>query len=106
MTNIDKRFKYSNKFRLHFDVTSLPDREQVQSAELRLSRPMSNQQDKQEQIQRIIVKDILQPGIKGISKPVLRIVDSVLVDSTSEHQGMFYQQFKGGQKTQNTTMGY
>ncbi|KAI5745817.1 hypothetical protein M8J76_014401 [Diaphorina citri] len=88
VTNIDKRFKYLNKFRLHFDVTSLPDTERVQSAELRLSRPMNYEEDKHEQIQRIIVKDILQPGIKGISKPVLRIVDSVLVDSTSGENGV------------------
>lgn len=88
MTNIDKRFKYANKFRLHFDVSSLPDREQVQSAELRLSRPTNYQDDKEEQIQRILVKDILQPGIKGISKPVLRIVDSVLLDSTTQDNGV------------------
>ncbi|KAL1463233.1 hypothetical protein WDU94_015006 [Cyamophila willieti] len=88
VTNIDKRFKYLNKFRLHFDVTSLPERERVQSAELRLSRPMEYEADKRDTIQRILVKDILQPGIKGISKPVLRIVDSVLLDSTSEENGI------------------
>lgn len=80
---MDARFSTHHKFRLKFDVSSVPHEEKITAAELTLSRKEINwlTDNDQEFFQRILVNDITQPGIKGKRPPITRLIDSKLVDS-------------------------
>lgn len=78
---IDSRFPRNDRFRLHFNVTNLPDKERLTAAELRLSAlPMERRTSPHRQ--RVMVNDIIRPGVKGQSKPILKLVDSKILDSS------------------------
>lgn len=78
---IDSRFPRNDRFRLHFNTSCLPQGEQLTAAELRLSTiPKSSRST---QRQRVLVHDIVRPGVKGKTKPLLRLVDSQNVDAES-----------------------
>lgn len=78
---IDSRFPRNDRFRLHFNVSSVPEEERLTAAELRLSSvPVERRGGAH--TQRVLVHDIVRPGVKGESKPILRLVDSKLVDSS------------------------
>ncbi|XP_060864899.1 protein decapentaplegic-like [Metopolophium dirhodum] len=65
----------SKKYRLQFDIDSIPEREQVKAAEVRFTMIYDTILRNEEFIH-VIIHDIVQPGAKGISKPILRIIDS------------------------------
>lgn len=79
---IDTRFPGHNKFRLKFDVTSIPSTEHVKAAELTLNRDVINwiSEDASEYFQQVLVNEILKPGIKGKRAPITRLVDSRTID--------------------------
>ncbi|CAG9823161.1 unnamed protein product [Phaedon cochleariae] len=83
---IDERFSTHHKFRLKFDILSVPRQEQIKAAELTLSRSridwLTDGADDKSHLQRILVSDILKPGIKGKAGPITRLVDSKLIDIT------------------------
>lgn len=82
-TAIDSRFPRNDRFRLFFNVSSVPESERLTAAELRLSTlPKERRDDFQPQT--VLVHDIVRPGVKGKTKPFLRLVDSKEVDSTEE----------------------
>ena len=76
-SDLDLKFQSPNRFRLSFDLSSIPTREKLQAAELSLSRvPILNEEDLVPKLGRILVYDILRPGAKGHRAPLLRLIDS------------------------------
>ncbi|XP_022170419.1 protein decapentaplegic-like [Myzus persicae] len=65
----------AKKYRLQFDIDSIPEREQVKSAEVRFTMKYDQALQNEEFIH-VVLHDIIQPGTKGLSKPILRIIDS------------------------------
>jgi len=61
----------SKRYRLQFDIDSIPEREQVKAAEVRFTMIYDTILRNEEFIH-VIIHDIVQPGAKGISKPILR----------------------------------
>ncbi|KAJ8953833.1 hypothetical protein NQ318_006683 [Aromia moschata] len=82
---VDSRFAGHHKFRLKFDVSSVPKVEKLKAAELTLTRKivewLSEANTDNEHYQRILINDILKPGIKGKHGPITRVVDSKLIDT-------------------------
>lgn len=68
---------------MHFDFPDLAANEIVTSAELKLSIvPKENRPNYAPQ--HIYVHDIVKPGIKGKSKPILRLVDTQVINRSSD----------------------
>ncbi|KAF0751023.1 protein decapentaplegic-like, partial [Aphis craccivora] len=65
----------SKKYRLQFDIDSIPEREQFKAAEVRFTMTYDTELRNEEFIH-VLIHDIVQPGSKGLSKPILRIIDS------------------------------
>ncbi|XP_072380184.1 protein decapentaplegic [Diabrotica undecimpunctata] len=82
---VDLRFSSHHKFRLKFDLMSVPKEEEIKAAELTLSRQkikwLTEGSDEKNYFQRILVSDITQRGIKGKRSPITRVIDSILVDT-------------------------
>lgn len=77
---IDNRFTGKHRFRLSFNVSSIPSEESLKAAELSLFHKHSGQN------QRVLVYDLVRPGIKGKREPLLRLVDSKLLTSKTGEQ--------------------
>lgn len=74
MSKIDDRFLHHHRFRLYFNVTSIPKHEQLKAAELTLNRqPIT---DGRRIRHKILVYDIVRPGVKGKSEPLFLLVDT------------------------------
>ncbi|XP_050424178.1 protein decapentaplegic-like [Adelges cooleyi] len=69
----------SQKYRLQFDIKPLPNNELVKAAEVRLSYIDTYLTY---DYVHILIHDIVQPGIKGQSKPILRLMDSKSINMT------------------------
>lgn len=67
------------KYRLQFAVDPLPEGEWLTAAELRLTPSRDLPVGHPGRVQ-VLVHDIVQPGVRGVSKPVLRLLDSQYVD--------------------------
>ncbi|KAE9525573.1 hypothetical protein AGLY_014100 [Aphis glycines] len=65
----------SKKYRLQFDIDFIPEKEQIKAAEVRFTM-LNNKVQRNEEFIHVIIHDIIQPGTKGVSKPILRIIDS------------------------------
>lgn len=61
----------------------LPEGEWLTAAELRLT-PLRDRPAGQPSRVQVLVHDIVQPGVRGVSKPVLRLLDSQFVDLREE----------------------
>jgi len=61
----------SKKYRLQFDIDSIPERDQVKAAEVRFTMIYDTELRNEEFIH-VLIHDIVQPGTKGLSKPILR----------------------------------
>lgn len=70
-----------NRFRFYFNVSCIPIKDQLQAAELRLSRSalLGGSYDRHQ----ILVYDILRPGIKNKRDPVLLLIDSKPIKTNS-----------------------
>lgn len=79
-----KDLKYKDhKVRLRFDISNIPPKEKLTAAELLLTRQPVNtieEDSRHPRYQRILVKDILQLGVKGKSETIMRLIDSKQVD--------------------------
>lgn len=73
------------KYRLQFAVDPLPEGEWLTAAELRLTRTRGRLSGGG-RVQ-VLVHDIVQPGVRGVSKPVLRLLDSQHVDLAARGDG-------------------
>ncbi|XP_033323946.1 protein decapentaplegic [Megalopta genalis] len=81
-SDLDHKFQSPNRFRLSFDLSSIPSGEKLQAAELSVSRKsILNEKDSTQKLGRILVYDILRPGTKGHSAPLLRLIDSKPVNT-------------------------
>jgi len=63
-------------------VDPLPEGEWLTAAELRLTPSRDRPAEHPGRVQ-VLVHDIVQPGVRGVSKPVLRLLDSQHVDLTT-----------------------
>ncbi|XP_017888010.1 protein decapentaplegic [Ceratina calcarata] len=80
-SELDHKFQSPNRFRLSFDLSSIPAGEKLQAAELSLSRlPVLTENDSSPKLGRVLVYDILRPGTKGQSMPIFRLIDSKPID--------------------------
>ncbi|KPI92772.1 Protein decapentaplegic [Papilio xuthus] len=71
-TELDRRFPADHRFRLYFNVSAVPSDEIARGAELTLQRSHNVTG-----AQRLLLYDIVRPGRRGRSDPILRLLDSV-----------------------------
>lgn len=76
---IDERFPSHRKFRLKFDISSIPKHERLKAAEIKLTREKLS--SRQGYKQRVQVHDIVKKGVKGVHTPLMRLIDSQVVDT-------------------------
>lgn len=77
-----------HKFRLRFDTTHIPSTEMLTAAELLLYREpvvfendsANDENDLNRYFQQVLVKDIVQVGVKGKSETITRLIDSKQID--------------------------
>ncbi|KMQ95783.1 protein decapentaplegic [Lasius niger] len=82
-SEVDNQFTSPNRFRLSFNLSRIPTSETLQAAQLSLSRvAVEDIEDEADKHGRVLVYDIVRPGVKGRSKPVLRLIDSKVIDAT------------------------
>uniref|UniRef100_A0A2S2N9B1 Protein decapentaplegic n=2 Tax=Schizaphis graminum TaxID=13262 RepID=A0A2S2N9B1_SCHGA len=72
----------SKKYRLQFDIDSLPEGDQVKAAEVRFTMKYDQVLRNEESIH-VIIHDIIKPGTKGLSKPVLRVIESKSINMST-----------------------
>ncbi|KAL0116469.1 hypothetical protein PUN28_009849 [Cardiocondyla obscurior] len=84
-SDLDHKFRSPNRFRLSFDLSKVPNSETLQAAELSLTRVAVSdiEEDIHNKRGRVLVYDIIRPGVKGRSKPILRLIDSKVIDATN-----------------------
>lgn len=76
-SKIDDRFLHHHRFRLYFNVSGIPKDEKLKAAELELHRdPIL---DGTKQRHKVLVYDIVRPGVKGKTDPVLYLIDTKTV---------------------------
>ncbi|KAI4463014.1 tgf-beta family [Holotrichia oblita] len=83
---IDKKFPGYHRFRLKFDLSTIPTGEGIKAAELILHRRIIDcssdlEPNAKEHFQQITVNDIIRPGIKGKQDAITRIIDSKRIDT-------------------------
>ncbi|GJQ65557.1 putative transforming growth factor-beta (TGF-beta) family protein [Trypoxylus dichotomus] len=83
---IDSKFPGHHRFRLKFDLSTIPQGEYIKAAELVLQRQIidwtSNLgENAKEHFQQITVKDVIRPGIKGKQDAIMRVIDSKRIDT-------------------------
>ncbi|KAG8227273.1 hypothetical protein J437_LFUL012187 [Ladona fulva] len=108
---VDNSFRTNSRFRLHFDISSIPSSEKLKAAELRLSRvpfreseatpspdpsstpePASaSKRRRRRKLLHVLVHDIVKPGQRRGKdghrrEPILRLVDSKVVDTTESEE--------------------
>lgn len=72
-SKIDDRFLHHHRFRLFFNVSGIPKNEQLKAAELTLNRkPIL---DGTKLTHKVLVYDIIRPGVKGKTEPIFLLVD-------------------------------
>lgn len=85
-SKVDKRFLQHHKFRLHFNITSIPSDEKLEAAELIVYRDAIREPGANRTRYQILVYDILRPGVKGKREPMFVLIDSksVRIDSAEK----------------------
>ncbi|KAH8271747.1 hypothetical protein KR044_003997 [Drosophila immigrans] len=86
-SKIDDRFPHHHRFRLHFDVKSIPSEEKLKAAELQLTRDALNFDgvSSQSQVNRnrtryqVLVYDITRVGVRGHREPSYLLMDTKTV---------------------------
>ncbi|XP_038215126.1 protein decapentaplegic-like [Zerene cesonia] len=71
-TELDERFPGEHRFRLFFNITGVPSDEVARGADITFQRA-SGVAGKQ----RLLLYDVVRPGRKGKTEPILRLLDSV-----------------------------
>lgn len=76
-SKIDERFLQHHRFRLYFNVSTIPKTEKLKAAELEIQRdPILDGTNLRH---KVLVYDIVRPGIKGKTDPVLYLIDTKTV---------------------------
>ncbi|XP_067624240.1 protein decapentaplegic [Eurosta solidaginis] len=83
-SKIDDRFPHHHRFRLHFDVKSIPTEEKLKAAELQLTRDAISEAVLNERLAKrmryqVIAYDITRVGIRGKRDPSLKLLDNKTV---------------------------
>lgn len=92
-SKIDKRFSHHHKFRLSFNLSSIPETEKLKAAELQVNRDaidLSSEGSSNSIVDldrtryQVFVYDILKVGIKGQREPSFRLIDTkhILLNNT------------------------
>ncbi|XP_041983201.1 protein decapentaplegic [Aricia agestis] len=71
-THLDDRFPGEHRFRLFFNVSGVPTDEVVRGADVTFQRAVGPTGK-----QRLLLYDVVRPGRRGKSEPILRLIDSV-----------------------------
>ncbi|KAI8422591.1 hypothetical protein MSG28_006379 [Choristoneura fumiferana] len=71
-SRLDDRFPHEHRFRLYFNVTGVPGDEVARGADLTFHRAAGGAV-----AQRLLLYDVVRPGRRGRSDPILRLLDSV-----------------------------
>ncbi|CAG9578878.1 unnamed protein product [Danaus chrysippus] len=71
-TELDHRFPGEHRFRLYFNISGVPTDEVARGAELTFQRAVGTTGN-----QRLLLYDVVRPGRKGKSEPILRLLDSI-----------------------------
>ncbi|GBP82632.1 Protein decapentaplegic [Eumeta japonica] len=75
-SHLDHRFPNEHRFRLYFNLTAVPQDESARGADLVLQRASSDPL-RSSSSQRLLLYDVVRPGRRGHSAPLLRLLDSV-----------------------------
>ncbi|XP_053676390.1 protein decapentaplegic [Anopheles nili] len=77
-SHIDERFQHHHRFRLLFDVSSIPRGEKLRAAELTLTREGIAHRTGRARaaLYQVLVYDIVRPGVKGRRAPTFLLVDT------------------------------
>uniref|UniRef100_A0A182SQG1 TGFb_propeptide domain-containing protein n=1 Tax=Anopheles maculatus TaxID=74869 RepID=A0A182SQG1_9DIPT len=80
-SHIDERFQHHHRFRLLFNVSSIPRGEKLRAAELTLTRDGIAHKSSRAQARtplqyQVLVYDIVRPGVKGKRAPTFLLVDT------------------------------
>lgn len=79
-SSIDSKFS-DHKFRLKFDLGLIPANEALKAAEITLNRDIIAELGHDESPrQRIMVIDILRPGVRNKREPITRLIDTKTID--------------------------
>nr|AAC47555.1 decapentaplegic protein [Drosophila virilis] len=79
-SKIDDRFPHHHRFRLHFDVKSIPAEEKLKAAELQLTREaLSVSQTVYRTRYQVLVYDITRVGVRGHREPSYLLLDTKTV---------------------------
>ncbi|CAK1540601.1 unnamed protein product [Leptosia nina] len=71
-TELDLRFPSEHRFRLFFNITGVPSDEVARGADVTFQRSFGVTGK-----QRLLLYDVVRPGRRGKSEPILRLLDSV-----------------------------
>lgn len=71
-TDLDNRFPGHHRFRLYFNLSAVPNDEIARGADLTFQRAPGATSE-----QRLLLYDIVRPGRRGKTEPILRLLDSV-----------------------------
>lgn len=81
-SKIDDRFPHHHRFRLHFDVKSIPAEEKLKAAELQLTREalsVSQSTNRNRTRYQVLVYDITRVGVRGHREPSYLLLDTKTV---------------------------
>uniref|UniRef100_A0A182W7F5 Protein decapentaplegic n=1 Tax=Anopheles minimus TaxID=112268 RepID=A0A182W7F5_9DIPT len=83
-SHIDERFQHHHRFRLLFNVSSIPRGEKLRAAELTLTRDgiarkSSRALGRTPLVYQVLVYDIVRPGVKGKRAPTFLLVDTKML---------------------------
>lgn len=71
-TDLDGRFPGEHRFRLYFNISAVPSDEIAKGADITFQRALGTTGR-----QRLMLYDVVRPGRKGQSEPILRLIDSL-----------------------------
>ncbi|XP_045487383.1 protein decapentaplegic [Pieris rapae] len=71
-TDLDDRFPQEHRFRLYFNISGVPGDEVARGADVTFQRAVGVTGT-----QRLLLYDVVRPGRRGKSEPILRLLDSI-----------------------------
>ncbi|XP_058062443.1 protein decapentaplegic isoform X2 [Anopheles bellator] len=75
-SHVDERFRHHHRFRLLFNLSSIPRHEKLRGAEVTLTRAAIGGDSRRPARYQVLVYDILRPGVRGRREPKFLLVDS------------------------------
>lgn len=74
---------HHHRFRFYFNLSTIPETEILKAAELSIQRDSIT--DGKNMQQKVLVYDIVRPGIKGKTEPLLHLIDTKTVQVDTNH---------------------